>query len=126
MKKQLLTICAALAAGSVFAQTPSTDWSTNQQAVFPTSPAPSATAQGIDYLDAVDQNVVWVVGSDWAAPSRNYNWFSRSTNGGSSFTGGYIYSVSTNPSVSDTSTYVIANLDAIDANTAWVSAFMKS
>lgn len=107
-----------MAAASAFAQTPipSPDWQTNQQAMFPTST--TFTAQGVKFLDAVDPNNVWVIGNDWAAPSRNYNWWSRSTNGGSSFSGGNIFS--------DTNTYEIANLDAIDANTAWVASFMKS
>lgn len=93
-------------------QNPSPSWSVTQNASF------SITSAGIRFMDAVDQNVVWVVGYDGTAPSRNYNWYSRSTNGGTSFSSGNI--------LPDTNTYVLANLDAIDANTAWVGCYTKS
>ncbi len=115
MKKQLLSLVAAAAVISVSAQTPSPQWTINQQAIFPSSP--TFTAPGIKFIDAVDTNVIWTVGMDWADTDRNYNWYSRSLNGGTTFTGGNIFS--------DTSTYQIANLEGIDANTAWVASFMK-
>jgi len=114
MKKQLLSIFAAVTVSTVFAQVPATAWSTNQHAIFPTSVANS----GVKFMDAVDANVVWVTGIDYAAPSRNYNWYSRSINGGALFAGGNIFS--------DTNTYVLANMEGIDANTAWVCSYMKS
>ena len=116
MKKQLLSLLAAAAVISASAQSPSPQWTINQQALFPTSP--TFTAPGIKLIDAVDSNVIWTIGMDWADPQRNYNWFSRSLNGGTTFTGGNVFS--------DTNTYAIANLEGIDANTAWVSSFMKS
>ena len=116
MKKQLLSIFAAVAVSTVFAQVPATDWSTNQDAIFP-SPS-SVTFPGVKLMDAVDANVVWVTGWDLAQPNRAYNWYSRTVNGGSSFAGGNIYS--------DTNTYVLANMEGIDANTAWVSAYKKN
>lgn len=115
MKKQLLSIFAAVSVGAMFAQVPSADWSTNQNAVFP-APA-SVSFKGVKFMDAVDANVVWVTGWDLAAPRRNYNWYSRTTDGGATFAGGNIFS--------DTNTYVIANMEAIDANTAWVCSYMK-
>ena len=115
MKKQLLSIFAALTMSTMFAQVPAAVWSTNQDAIFPTSVANS----GVKFMDAVDANVVWVIGKDYAATgfNRNYNWYSRSINGGATFAGGNVYS--------DTNTYIIANLEGIDANTAWVSAYKK-
>jgi photosystem II stability/assembly factor-like uncharacterized protein len=115
MKKQLLSIVAVLAVGSAFAQ-PSPSLNINQDAIFP-NPV-SVTNPGIKFLDAVDANVVWTIGYDAAAPQKNYNWWSKSTNGGSSFAGGNVYG--------DTNTYVVANMEGIDANTAWVSSYMKS
>ena len=46
-------------------------------------------------------------------------YFSRTINGGTSFNSGPIY-----PN-NDTSSYVVANIEGIDANTAWVGAFSK-
>ena len=51
MKKQLLSIFAALTVGSVIAQ-PSADWSISQNAAF------TNTSVGIRFLDAVDQTVI--------------------------------------------------------------------
>src|SRR4051812_17965027 len=116
MKKQLLSILAVAAVATVSAQTPSPQWTINQQAIFPSSP--TFTAPGVKFIDAVDSNVVWVVGMDWADTDKNHNWWSRSINGGATFTGGNIFP--------DTNTYVISNIEGIDANTAWVASFMKS
>src|SRR6218665_3620560 len=112
MKKQLFSVFAALAFASAVAQTPSPSWSTSQNASF------TITSAGTRYLDAVDANVVWLAGYDGAAPARNYNWYSRTTNGGASYTSGNIFA--------DTITYVLSNMEGIDANTAWVCAFNKS
>lgn len=115
MKKQLLSLFAVLSVGAAMAQTPSPSLNINQDAIFP---AATPTAPGIKFLDAVDANVVWTIGYEAAAASRNYCWYSRSINGGNTFSGGNVYA--------DTSTYVIANMEGIDANTAWVSAFLKT
>jgi hypothetical protein len=119
MKKQLLSIIAALAVGTVVAQTPSPSWSISQNAAF------SNGSIGIKFMDAVDNNVLWVMGYDGTQGNtrRNYNWFSRTINGGSTFTSGVIYSSTTTPLIGDTNTYVVANMEGVDANTAWVSAF---
>ena len=108
MKKQLLSIFAAVSLSSMLAQVPSASWATNQQAIFPTNA--SVQLPGVKIMDALDVNVVWVTGFDGAAPNRNYNWYSRTINGGVTFTGGNIYS--------DTNTFRIANMEGIDANTA--------
>jgi photosystem II stability/assembly factor-like uncharacterized protein len=94
---------------------PSPSASINQNAIFPNPP--SVNFPGIRFMDAVDANVVWVIGQDLAAPRRNYNWYSRSINGGTSFAGGNIFA--------DTNTYALSNMEAIDANTAWVCSYMK-
>lgn len=114
MKKQLLSIVAAMAVGTVSAQSPSPDWSINQNAIFPTA-LPNT---GVKFMDAVDANVVWVTGWDLGALNRAYNWYSRSIDGGATFNGGNIFP--------DTNTYVISNMEAIDANTAWVCSYMKA
>lgn len=111
MKKLLLTFTGALAASAMMAQTPSPSWTITQNAAFP---MPSA---GIRFMDAVSANDVWVVGYDGTAPSKNYNWFSKTNNGGTTWTSGNI--------LPDTNSYVLANLEGIDANTAWVSAYEK-
>jgi hypothetical protein len=115
MKKTLLSIFTMIASVTAIAQ-PSPQWLTNQQAVFPTAPN-TATAKGIRFIDAVDQNVIWTIGYDGNAANRSYNWWSRSIDGGATFTGGNV--------LPDTLTYTLANLEGIDANTAWVSAFKK-
>lgn len=112
MKKQLLSIFAAVAVSTVFAQTPSPSWATSQNAGYP------ITSAGIKFMDAVDANVVWTIALDGTAPARNYNMFSRTSNGGSTFTYGNIFA--------DTNNYVIANMEAVDANTAWVCAFQRT
>ena len=122
MKKQLLSIIAALAVGTVVAQTPSPSWSISQNAAF------SNGSIGIKFMDAVDNNVLWVMGYDGTSGNtrRNYNWFSRTINGGSTFTSGVIYQSTVTPLIGDTNTYVVANMEGVDGNTAWVSAFKKA
>lgn len=113
MKKSLLTILSAALSLSAFAQpTPSPDWAIIQNTSF------TVSAAGTRFLDAVSANDVWVIGYDGFAYNRNYNWFSVSNNGGTTFTVGNCYA--------DTNTYIMANLDGIDGSTAWVSAYMKA
>lgn len=113
MKKTLLTILSAVASISAFAQPlPSPEWATLQNTSF------TVSAAGTRFLDAVSSNDVWIIGYDGFAYNRNYNWFSVTNNGGTTFTTGNVYS--------DTSTYQMGNLDAIDGSNCWVSAFMKA
>lgn len=111
MKKSLLSICGAFAVSAFMAQTVSPSWQTLQNTSYTMT---SATSK---FMDVVSSNVVWGVGYSGAGVTGNFCDFTRTTNGGVTFTGGTIYP--------DTDTYVIANLDAIDANTAWVSAYLK-
>ncbi len=112
MKKQLFTILSIATVSVATAQTPSPSFPTLQNTSY--SMAPSANCK---FLDVVSSTVVWGVGRSGVAVSQNHNDFTRTINGGTSFNTGKIYS--------DTTTYVIANLEGIDANTAWVSAYLK-
>jgi hypothetical protein len=120
MKKQLLSIFAAVSITTVLAQIPSPSWTISQNAAF------TNTSVGIRYMDAVDANVMWVTGYDGFATSRNYNWFSRTIDGGVTYTAGVVFPSSITPSIGDTSSYSISNLEAIDANTAWICAYQRS
>ncbi len=112
MKKNLLSILGvALTVGAVAQQTPSPFWTTTLNTNF------SNLAAGVVYLDAVDASNVWMIGNDGLAPGKFINQFSRTTNGGTSFTSGTIYA--------DTNTYVVANMEGINGTTAWVSSYLK-
>jgi photosystem II stability/assembly factor-like uncharacterized protein len=122
MKKVFLPILAWGMFNGLFAQmTISPSWSIIQSPNFNLT-----QFAGVRFLDAVDPNVVWAIGYDGTAPIRNYCFFSKTSNGGTSWTSGVVYSSTATPAIGDTNTYVIANLDAIDANTAWVAAYMKA
>ncbi len=110
MKKNLLPFLA-LGFSSLMAQT-SPDWATVQNSNFP---IPSA---GIRYLDAVNTNVIWATGYDGTATGKNYNWYTKSIDGGITFTSGNVFA--------DTNTYVIAALEGIDATTAFITAYEKA
>src|SRR5438105_837912 len=111
MKKQLFSILTALMVATVSAQV-SPNFSTIQNASF------SITTAGHRFLDVVDPNTVWVCGYDGSNGNSAYNWYSRSTNGGATFTSGNIFS--------DTNTYMLSNMEGIDANTAWVCVYFKA
>ncbi len=112
MKKQLLSLFAVVAATVVTAQSPSPSWTTLQNAGF------TVTSAGHRFLDAVDNNVVWLSGYDGQNAGLNYNWFSTTSNGGTSYTSGNIFS--------DTNSYSLGNMEGIDNLTAWVSAYSRS
>jgi len=69
---------------------------------------------GIRNICAVDANVVWVSTYDGAAGTAASRDFSRTTNGGATWTPG---------TVAAPSTYAFINLWAIDANTAWAALY---
>lgn len=112
MKKTLLSILGVASLGAAVAQNPSPSWTLSQNASF------TMTSAAARYLDAVDNNVVWLTGYDGTGPNRNYNWWAKSSNAGATFTSGNVFA--------DTNTYHIGNLEGINANTAWVSAFLKT
>jgi photosystem II stability/assembly factor-like uncharacterized protein len=110
--KCFLFTYAVLLFNYAFPQISNGSWTITQNAQFPLANA------GVRYMDAVDDQVIWLTGFDGTDSLRNYNWFSVTNNGGSSFTSGNIFG--------DTNTYRVGNIDAIDASTAWVSAFEKN
>lgn len=112
MKKTLLTLLTFASMGAAIAQTPSPSWTISQNASF------SVTSAAARYIDAVDANVVWMTGYDGTAPNRQYNWWAKSSNAGATFTSGNVFA--------DTNTYHIGNIEGVDGNTAWVSAFLKA
>ncbi len=119
MKKTLLSIFGVAAIMTSVAQ-PSPSWNNLQNSNFP------IVSAGIKFLDAVDQNVVWAFGYDGMAPSRNYNWVARSVDGGANFFASPVVSSTVTPAIGDTTTFVFANMDAIDANRCWTSAYTKA
>jgi photosystem II stability/assembly factor-like uncharacterized protein len=74
----------------------------------------SAASRGIHYLHAVDSNVVWATGYDGVTTTNQIQEFTRTTNGGTTWTAGAINGVSG---------YGISMICAIDALTAWVPAW---
>jgi len=121
MKKSLLTILSLVTLVTAVAQqTPSPQWTITQNAAFP---IPSA---GVKFLDAVDASTVWLTGYDGANASQNLNWWSKTTDGGTTYTSGVIWQSTVTPAVGDTDTYKLANLEGVDGNTAWVSAYLKA
>ena len=111
MKKTLLSI-GILASVTVLAQTPSPDWTTIQNTSF------TLATSGVRFMDAVDANVLWASNYDGSAPSKNYNAFTRTINGGASFNTGNVFA--------DTSTYVISSIEGVNATTAFVTAYYKA
>src|SRR4051812_15398032 len=107
MKKQLLSVLTAITLSTAVAQTPSTSWPNQQNAAF------TNTSVGIRYLDAVDQNVVWATGYDGSAgnTTRSYNWFTRTINGGSTYTSGVVFQSTLTPLIGDTSVFAISSIE---------------
>src|ERR1700740_881004 len=119
MKKTLLSIFGALAVSSAIGQA-SASWSITQNAGWP------KVSSGVRLLSAVNSNVVWAHGYDGTAVSRNYCWYTTTSNGGTSYTSGNIFSSPTNTVVGDTNTFKIAALEGVDANTCWVVSYLKA
>ena len=120
MKKTLLTLfCAASTVIGIAQPSPSPQWTITQNSNLP---IPSA---GIRYMDAVNQNVVWAVAYDGSAPGLNYNFFTRTINGGTSWNSGTIVQSSVTPAIGDTSYYIMASIFGKSANEAWAAAYTK-
>ena len=102
MKKILL----ALALISFTATTNAQTW-TAQATSF------STPSRGLNEIIVIDANTVWATAYDGATTTNNVQEFTRTTNGGSSWTPGTI-------NVGNTA-LSIGNISAVDANTAWVS-----
>ncbi len=111
MKRSLLGFAAGLLSIVASAQiTYSPFWPT-QNSNFP------KVSSGTRYMDAISPTVVWAIGYDGTIPNANSNVFTRTTNAGVNFTAGLVWP--------DTNTYAPASIQGIDANTAWVSAYLK-
>lgn len=121
MKKTLLSIFGALAVSSAVGQA-SVDWATTQDAAWP------KVSMGVRLMSAVDANVLWATGYDGTAGNvgRNYSYFTRTINGGTTFTSGIIYQSATTPAIGDTNSFKIASFEGVDANTAWVASYLKA
>ncbi|MGE0567761.1 MAG: T9SS type A sorting domain-containing protein [Bacteroidia bacterium] len=123
MKKSLLTIFGAVALMVGFAQqTPSPSWTTTNNANFPIG------SFGIRYMDACSAQDVYASGYHGVTGEigRNYVWVTRTHDGGSNWTASPVWTSTATPAIGDTNYYVIANIDGIDANTAWVGAYTKT
>ncbi|WP_374551737.1 T9SS type A sorting domain-containing protein [Flavobacterium sp.] len=71
-------------------------------------------SRGVNEIEIVDANTVWALAYDGAVTTNNIQEFTRTTNGGSSWTYGII-------DIGDTS-LSINNICPISATTAWISA----
>jgi PKD repeat protein len=75
-----------------------------------------ATAnRGINHISIVDANTVWAVGYDGSGGTANVQQFTKTTNGGSTWT-------AANINVGNTG-LGISMIHALDANTAWLAAY---
>jgi photosystem II stability/assembly factor-like uncharacterized protein len=107
MKKLLLTFCFIAVSLSTFAQS----W-VSQASGF------ASPSRGISDLKIIDANTVWGLAYDGTTAAANVQEFTRTIDGGSTWTPGVI-------NVGDV-TYQIVNLSAIDAMTAWAGAINPS
>lgn len=107
MKKILLTLSLLLASYASNSQT----W-TEQATRF------SSPTRGVSEISIVDANTVWCLAYDGITTTTVVQEFSRTTNGGTTWTPGFINIGDPNLSIN--------NLIAVDANTAWVSALIPT
>jgi len=75
----------------------------------------STASRGISYISIADANNVWAIAYDGSSNNANVQEFTRTTNGGSSWTPGNINLGNTSLGIS--------MITAVDANTAWVAAY---
>ena len=73
-----------------------------------------AETRGIIYMCAVDANVVWAAAYDGTVPTNPCQDFTKTTDGGTTWTGG---------TITGATGLCIANLSAIDANTCWAMCY---
>jgi photosystem II stability/assembly factor-like uncharacterized protein len=104
MKKSLLLSAALMACGIMSAQ-----W-TAQATGF------ADASRGISQIRIVDANTVWGVAYDGTAAAANVQEFTRTSDGGTTWTPGII-------DVGDTAQEII-NISPVSATTAWVSAII--
>jgi len=75
----------------------------------------TTASRGINYLSAVDQNVVWATAYDGSGSAANIQEFTKTTDGGNTWVPGTI-------NIGNTA-LGISMITAINANTAWLAAF---
>jgi PKD repeat protein len=75
----------------------------------------TAVSRGINYISIVDPNVVWATAYDGSGSNANVQQFTKTTNGGNTWTPGNINVGNTNLGIS--------MVHAYDANTAWAAVY---
>lgn len=75
----------------------------------------STASRGISHISIVDQNIVWAQGYDGATPTNNVQEFTKTTDGGNTWTASTINI--------GNAALGISMIHALDANTAWLAAF---
>ncbi len=112
MKKSLLFIAISFLSIGANAQiVPSPFW-TNQSANYPN------VSTGTQWFDAIDANNVWALGYNGTLPNANFNDYTRTNNGGTTYTAGLVYP--------DTLTYHPSSIEGIDPTTAWVTSYLNT
>jgi len=81
------------------------------------STAFATTARGIKYISIVDTNIVWATAYDGANTANNIQEFTKTTNGGTTWTP-YVISGYTG--------YGISMICGVDANNAWIPAYQAT
>ena len=104
MKRILFSVTALLISSAAFSQF----WTT-QNSGF------TAASRGIAGMEVYNANTVWAFAADGLDSENNIQEFTKTSNGGTTWTAGTINLGNTELS--------IANISGIDANTAWVAAF---
>jgi photosystem II stability/assembly factor-like uncharacterized protein len=106
MKKILLSAVALIISSSVYSQ-----WTTQSSAF--TTPS-----RGIAGLEVYDANTVWAYALDGSGGGENVQEFTRTSNGGATWTSGTI-------DVGDP-TLTISNVSGVSATTAWAGALVST
>lgn len=104
MKKILLSAFTMIVFANAYSQL---SW-TQQNSAF------TSTSTGISTIAIADNNIAWGLGYDGAAAPANFQTFTRTTNGGTTWTAGSINVGNSN--------YLISDLTAVSGTTAWVTA----
>jgi len=79
----------------------------------------TTASRGIDQIWIVDKDTVWAKGYDGANPSNYIREFTKTTNGGTTWTPGTI-------TFTGSSSYGVANICALNSKVAWACMFPKS
>lgn len=88
-------------------------WATAQYSWTPQNSGFTATSTGVSKVIPVSPTVAWAYGYDGTSANQNYQVFTKTTNGGATWTPGSINIGNTALQISD--------MTAVDANNAWVA-----